>query len=126
MEPWQKQFFQFIEETLQQSEQLADSLAEAIEETVVDIDQALEIALEPVAELLIQADEALIAATEPLFQCVHPLLAEHSVCAGCRYYHGQTYGEQFLVCGMHPYGVPKEQANCPDKELIAWFPAQDS
>ncbi len=33
-------------------------------------------------------------------------------CEGCDHYHGQTYGGNFLVCGMHPYGVQDE--HCPD------------
>jgi hypothetical protein len=124
MEPWQKQFFELIEQSLQQSEQLADQVAEAIAETVIDLDQAIETALIPMAELFIQADEILVAATEPLFQCLNPLLAEHPLCSGCRHYHGQTYGEEFLVCGMHPYGVPPEQLSCPDKALISLWPPE--
>lgn len=33
-------------------------------------------------------------------------------CQGCCHYHGQTYGGELLVCGMHPYGVEGE--HCPD------------
>ncbi len=35
-------------------------------------------------------------------------------CQNCRNYHGQTYGGNFLVCGMHPYGVEGEE--CGDWE----------
>lgn len=33
-------------------------------------------------------------------------------CKGCCHYHGQKYGGNLLVCGMHPYGV--EEEHCPD------------
>jgi cytochrome c553 len=35
-----------------------------------------------------------------------------SVCARCHHYHGQAYGGNFLVCGMHPYG--RSEGDCPD------------
>lgn len=35
-------------------------------------------------------------------------------CRGCRHYHGRTYNGNFLVCGMHPYGVETE--TCSDWE----------
>jgi hypothetical protein len=41
-----------------------------------------------------------------------------SMCAGCRYYHGDSYGDHALVCGIHPYGWEGEW--CPD------FAAEDS
>ncbi|MBP5973579.1 hypothetical protein HW132_12735 [Brasilonema sp. CT11] len=39
-------------------------------------------------------------------------------CKGCRNYHGQRYGQHFLVCGIHPYGVPEGESYCPDFEAI--------
>jgi hypothetical protein len=33
-------------------------------------------------------------------------------CQGCRHFHGASYGGNFLVCGMHPYGWDGEK--CPD------------
>ena len=35
-----------------------------------------------------------------------------SGCRGCQNLHGQVYGNNLLVCGLHPYG----QENCPDYE----------
>lgn len=39
-------------------------------------------------------------------------------CSGCRYYHGQSYGQSRetrhrLICGFHPYGWNQDE-NCPD------------
>ncbi|BAZ19481.1 hypothetical protein NIES4073_03510 (plasmid) [Kalymmatonema gypsitolerans NIES-4073] len=35
-------------------------------------------------------------------------------CKSCRNYHGQWYGTNRLICGIHPYGWSDE--NCPDYE----------
>jgi hypothetical protein len=55
--------------------------------------------------------EQIIRRTE---QTVDPLINEHKVCVGCRHYHGQAYGGEMLVCGMHPYGCQTDQ--CTDWE----------
>jgi hypothetical protein len=47
-------------------------------------------------------------------QMVDPIANNHPVCTGCRHYHGQSYGGEMLVCGMHPYGCETE--TCPDWE----------
>lgn len=39
-------------------------------------------------------------------------------CKGCRNYHGQRYGQDFLVCAIHPYGVSEGESYCPDFEAI--------
>lgn len=33
------------------------------------------------------------------------------LCRGCEFYHGRSYGNNFLVCGIHPYGNGE---NCGD------------
>jgi hypothetical protein len=35
-------------------------------------------------------------------------------CSGCSNYHGLVYGENLLVCGVHPYGVDANADRCPD------------
>ena len=35
-----------------------------------------------------------------------------STCQKCRNYHGRFYGENMLICAIHPYGWTDE--NCPD------------
>ncbi|MGG6281848.1 hypothetical protein ACQ4M3_09780 [Leptolyngbya sp. AN03gr2] len=37
-----------------------------------------------------------------------------SQCVDCKFFHGQWWGGQRLVCGMHPYGY---EGQCTDKEL---------
>jgi hypothetical protein len=45
---------------------------------------------------------------------VRPSASRHPACRGCQHYHGQMYGENLLVCGMHPYGWDGD--DCPDWE----------
>ncbi|WP_088893356.1 hypothetical protein [Leptolyngbya ohadii] len=42
----------------------------------------------------------------------HPPIPQ--ACRGCRHYHGRSYHGNFLICGMHPYGVETE--TCGDWE----------
>lgn len=35
-----------------------------------------------------------------------------AACRGCCHYHGQVYGGNLLVCGMHPFGV--DDQHCSD------------
>ena len=43
-----------------------------------------------------------------------PDAQKYPACVGCSNYHGHSYGGNFLVCGMHPYGWDSDQ--CPDWE----------
>jgi hypothetical protein len=36
-----------------------------------------------------------------------------TICQNCRNYHGQSYGGNFMVCGIHPYGNGED---CSDAE----------
>ncbi len=45
---------------------------------------------------------------------IQPNLVTHPACINCVNYHGRIYGDNLLVCGMHPYGW--EDQNCPDWE----------
>ncbi|MBD1849940.1 hypothetical protein [Leptolyngbya sp. FACHB-711] len=42
----------------------------------------------------------------------HPPMPK--ACRGCLHFHGRTYNGNYLVCGMHPYGVETE--TCSDWE----------
>ncbi|BCL39785.1 hypothetical protein [Nostoc sp. MS1] len=44
---------------------------------------------------------------------VQEQLSRPLTCVGCGNYHGGRYGNQRLVCGIHPYGY-SELTNCPD------------
>lgn len=112
MEPWQKDFLRVIEDASKEAEQFFDQVAAAIEEVVAEIDQTLIEVLDPLGDLCLGMEETVDAAAQPFVQTVQPVFQEHPVCVGCRHYHGQAYGENLLVCAMHPYGWEGE--TCPD------------
>jgi hypothetical protein len=117
MEPWLKDLMNVFEISWQQSEQMLDELAEIWDEALADTEEVLMAALTPVAESMRGFEEKLIAAVAPVQQTVQPLLAERPACVGCRHYHGESYGGNFLVCGMYPYG--HDGPSCPDWQS-AW------
>ena len=41
----------------------------------------------------------------------------HALCENCENYHGQNYGGNPLVCGMHPYGPDLTQSECGDRSI---------
>ncbi len=81
-----------------------------------DFDQQVNEFLEPVlvglTELEAAIEQTVEAASQPLTYTINPILNHHASCVGCRHYHGQIYGDQMLVCGMHPYGWDAD--TCPD------------
>ncbi|MDJ1175469.1 hypothetical protein [Roseofilum capinflatum] len=50
----------------------------------------------------------------PFADVDRPSSHQPQTCVGCRHYHGQVYGGNLLVCGMHPYGP--EDSFCRDWE----------
>lgn len=112
METWSKDLFNLMERAAQEAEQFLWDFRDLCEFVAAEIDHAVTEALEPVVEMLLGLEAAADETTQPLVQSVHPLLWKHPACAGCRHYHGQVYGNQLLVCAMHPYGCEAEV--CPD------------
>lgn len=106
---------------LQASEYWVDHLEKAmaadIDHLLTTIDQSLVDLVEPIATLLNGLEEAANSTTEPIVQIVEPMMQNHPACIGCRHYHGQVYGDNLLVCAMHPYGWDAS-AHCPDWESL--------
>ena len=108
---------------------LIETVEEAAEQTIYTLETALETELEPpfneLSEWLMQPLLELVAGIEqeiedvasPLHQTFQPLINQHPACVGCQHYHGQMYGDNLLVCGMHPYGWEGE--TCPDHEAFS-------
>ncbi|WP_299403660.1 hypothetical protein [Acaryochloris sp. IP29b_bin.148] len=94
--------------------EIDQSLDDLIDPLVVEIEKGLDDLLEPVMVDIVAFDQALEEFAAPLTQRLSPLFDQQPACIGCRHYHGKTYGEHFLVCGMHPYGAPAD--SCPDWE----------
>lgn len=119
----------FLQQVVLQSEQLIDASVDMLDQTltqierevdeyvdplVKEIEQGLDEILDPIVVDLIAFEHELEELALPLTQRLYPLFDQQPACVGCRHYHGKTYGEAFLVCGMHPYGAPMD--SCPDWE----------
>jgi hypothetical protein len=90
-----------------------------IDEIAAEFDRYLKEALDPLFELYqdIEFDLDREPDSNDSFvpiTYVLPSAEKNSACIGCQHYHGQIYGNNLLVCGMHPYGWDGER--CPDWE----------
>ncbi len=118
----------FAKEADQRFDQIVDQWSEASQETFQDLQEALDPAL---TEMNAQIDSTLDASiafvdqqltpwieetTAPISCTVNPWLQNHPTCIGCKNYHGMTYGDSMLVCGMHPYGP--EDSTCADWQSV--------
>lgn len=139
MEDWQKDFFQAIEavasevgdfcdevsrglvEFVDAIVEISEEISEQLESTIAsEFDQYLNDLIEPIfefeptLEVYIEFDAGLEELYSPVEDRGDPVSNSHPACVGCRHYHGKVYGNNMLVCGMHPYGWDSE--NCPDWE----------
>jgi hypothetical protein len=128
MEQWQKNFFEIVEtvadeveqfflgvtETVEDFFELSEEFTEQVQNIIAtEIDQYLNELAEPLFEVYWELEE-IVGVEQPFPYTVEPTLEEQPACIGCCHYHGQVYGGNLLVCGMHPYGWDGE--NCPDWE----------
>ena len=129
MEHWQKNFFEILETVADEVEQfflgvteivdtlfeLSEEITDQVQNTIAtEIDQYLQELAEPIFEVYWELEEVMGEVEQPFPYTVEPTLGENPACIGCNHYHGQVYGGNLLVCGMHPYGW--EEENCPDWE----------
>lgn len=131
MESWPDDFFhmletftseveQFFDEVGKEVNQMIDAIVEVSEEAVEQIQQAFSTEFEqqlidfvdPLLEACLGIEDVVEDAAQPFVHTIDPILSNQPACAGCRHYHGQMYGGNLLVCGMHPYGWEDEK--CPD------------
>ena len=151
MDDWLKQLQQDLQavadNTINQTERFLDELAEQTLELITPVldaaddlaDDLAEQVMENVAPPLSQALDQLEAQVEPwvgsavswceqtmapVHQTLTPWLQNHPKCAGCSYYHGESYGGEMLVCALHPSG-PEEYDECPDWDSVWPTPDQD-
>lgn len=139
MEDWQKPFSQMLETFADQVEEFFVEVAQDVTEVVNlfvefseevstqihnvftdEMEQYVTELVSPVLEAYFGLGGAVEEVAQPMIQTVEPFLIQHPVCAGCRHFHGQSYGGTLLVCGMHPYGVSEGEETCADKEPIVW------
>lgn len=125
MDDWSKELFslletmtveveQFFQEMGEEMEAVAARVCQSIADDVDEFVESLEDFFEPIVIVYTEWDAIADDFESPLGYKVEPTLEQNSACLGCRHYHGQVYGGNLLVCGMHPYGW--EGSNCPDWE----------
>jgi hypothetical protein len=119
---------QWLTEVSQQAERAIEQWLDSSLEGLEGVDQAISPALEQFSEQLDNAlDAGLVfidqqiapwieSVSAPLTHTVTPWLQNHPTCVGCRNYHGGEYGDEMLVCAMHPYGP--EDSTCEDWESV--------
>ena len=121
MEDWSKNFFKVMGTAMLEVESFFDEMAEEISEVFDEWGKfSEEIAEEISTNVTIEFYPDLTPDTQEedmdyyFIDHIEPTLEEYPACRGCIHYHGQVYGGNLLVCGMHPYGV--EDESCPDWE----------
>ncbi|MBW4636888.1 MAG: hypothetical protein KME05_01400 [Gloeocapsa sp. UFS-A4-WI-NPMV-4B04] len=128
MEKWQKDFFEILEtvadevdhffvgvaEAVDSLFEITEEISEQVQNTIVtEIDQYFNELAEPLFEVYWELEE-FVGETDQFPYPVEPTAHNQPACIGCRNYHGQVYGGNLLVCGMHPSGW--EDEHCPDWE----------
>ncbi|MDE5084175.1 MAG: hypothetical protein O4859_24340 [Trichodesmium sp. St18_bin1] len=121
MEDWSKNFFKVMGTAMLEVESFFDEMAEEISEVFDEWGKfSEEIAEEISTNVTIEFYPDLTPDTQEedmdyyFIDHIEPTSEEYPACRGCIHYHGQVYGGNLLVCGMHPYGV--EDESCPDWE----------
>lgn len=129
MEKWQKDLIDMIEAVAGEVEhffldmgevvdaffELTEEITEQMQNTIVtEVDQYLHEWAEPILEAYWEMEEAMTEVDSGFPYAEEATAAKNPACVGCRNYHGQVYGGNLLVCGMHPHGW--EDVSCPDWE----------
>lgn len=124
MEEWPKDIFEVLESVASMVDEfflgvteVVEVFANEVQDAVgIDVDQCLQDMFEPIIEIYAELEE-IVGETEEIYYYsypVEPTPEKNPACVGCRHYHGQIYGGNLFVCGMHPYGCETE--SCPDWE----------
>jgi hypothetical protein len=130
MDKWQKDFWEVFQTLADEVEsfftgmteavdtffELTEELGEQVQNTIAtEVDQYLQDLAEPFLDGYWELND--LPSSDFGFDSAFPYSVEatseeNPACIGCRHYHGQAYGGNLLVCGMHPSGW--EELNCPD------------
>jgi hypothetical protein len=129
MEKWQKDFFEMMQVVVDEVEnfflgmtevvdtffELTEEISEQVQSTLLtEVEQYLQEFSEPNLEGYWDFEDVM-GDVDPAFPySVEATVEKNPACIGCRHYHGQAYGGNLLVCGMHPSGW--EDDSCPDWE----------
>ncbi len=127
MEDWQNDFLTMLETVTITVEQFFQEVSQAIEEFAEqvhddmgsELEELLQTFLDPIFEFNDEEDiffDTIAEASDLILNPkVEPSLEQYPACIGCCHYHGRIYGENLLICGMHPYGW--SDRHCPDWEV---------
>ena len=112
-----------VDQIVEGSVEALDQFEAAIAPTLAEFEEQVDTALDTsVVFFNEQVGPWIEETTAPITRTVNPWLQNHPSCIGCQHYHGTVYGEDMLVCGMHPYGPDKD--GCPDWESVWTGPAE--
>ena len=140
MEDWSKSIVEAIETTVSDMEKFFTDVTEELNEILNELtkiseeitdevqnkilpqlDEYINDIFEPIIDIYLDLDLGLNLDIDtedehfdPFVTYIQPTETEHPACRGCQHYHGQVYGGNLLVCGMHPMGAEAE--TCPDWE----------
>ncbi|CAC5344957.1 MULTISPECIES: hypothetical protein [Planktothrix] len=140
MEDWSKSIVEAIETTVSDMEKFFTDVTEELNEILneltkiseeitdevqnkilPELDEYINDIFEPIIDIYFDLDLGLNLDIDtedehfdPFVTYIQPTETEHPACRGCQHYHGQVYGGNLLVCGMHPMGAEAE--TCPDWE----------
>ncbi|CEJ48097.1 hypothetical protein [Umezakia ovalisporum] len=131
MEQWQKDLAEMVETVADEVErfflgmsemidvffELTEEFSDQVQNSIAtEIDYYLQELTDPILEVYWELEEVM-GDPEPGFPyAVEPTGEMNPACIGCQHYHGQVYGGNLLVCGMHPHGWDDD--NCPDWEKV--------
>jgi hypothetical protein len=131
MEQWQKdlaiivetvtdeveRFFLGISEMVDVFFELTEEFSEQVQNSIAsEIDEYLQEITDPIMEVYWELEDIMLDSDPGFPYAVEATTEKNAACMGCHHYHGQVYGGNLLVCGMHPHGWDDE--NCPDWEGV--------
>ncbi|AKG20475.1 hypothetical protein [Calothrix sp. 336/3] len=132
MEQWQKDLFNAVQTVADEVErfflevnemvdtffEFTEEMTEQVQNTIAtEVDQYLQELAEPILDFYWELEDIVSDDfdVDPAFPySVDATPEKNPACVGCHHYHGQAYGGNLLVCGMHPHGWQDE--HCPDWE----------
>ncbi|BAZ37365.1 hypothetical protein NIES4101_32860 [Calothrix sp. NIES-4101] len=130
MENWQKDFWEMMQTFADEAERFfaemtemvdtlfdfTEDLGEQVQNAIsAEVDQYLQDTESLLHEVYWELDDLPVDGLDSAFPySVEATSEKNPACIGCKHYHGNAYGGNLLVCGMHPSGY--EDIICPDWE----------
>ncbi|MBD2482029.1 hypothetical protein [Planktothrix sp. FACHB-1365] len=111
-----------INEMFNELTKISEEITDEVQNKILpELDECMNEIFEPIRDIYFDLDSGLDLGLhhegehfDPFVTYVQPTETEQPACRGCKHYHGQVYGGNLLVCGMHPTGAEGE--TCSDWE----------